>query len=1596
MGGETEKAAGLVKREAIELSHRLGEGTPQEVDRFLESTSPRQVIDLLEDAIDAGADREILVALLDAGRRPSFLRRIHGTPEADAWLKGVLRAIDAADLHVGDFLQLRARQGPALPLFRVQSGSIVQDFTRSEVASRVGAVAAGFHALLRSALGRVPVAIYSQNRIESILVDLACLSSGIVNVPIPADATPEHVQYILTQTGISILVVSDLRRLEGILMSGSLPVTVRSVVLIDPPEPGTESRAAAKGCLTLAQVEADGRTRGAVEVRGPKARELATLMFTSGTTGKPKGIRFSQRNILYKRFCRAVAIPEIGEQDVFLCYLPLFHTFGRWLEMTGCLFWGSCYVQMANPSAEAMLDAMRRWRPSVFISIPKRWIQLREKILQAAGAADGGSEDVDPAGLHDAIASVTGGRLRWGLSAAGHLDSDVFVFFQRHGIELLSGFGMTEATGGITMTPPHHYKRGTVGVPLPGIEARRGDDGELLARGPYMMLGYDDPDEPPRDYEKEWFGTGDLVEQDRDGYFTIVDRKKDIYKNVKGQTIAPAKIENMFTEFDEIKRVFLVGDGKEYNTLMIYPNYDAAGGKLARMTPEDLRDYMSSFVVSVNRFLSAYERIVDFELLPRFFSEEKGELTPKGSFVRRVVERNFRDLIDSLYARSYVVLPVGGIEVRIPTWLLREKGLTADALVSDPGGIRLQRTGERLAVMRVVGAQGRFRIGTYTYAIETPDRGSPATIDLDPILRVARYWVGNVELAHFAGEDLIRRPRRVAEPVGRISVEGWQRPILLLDRARERFASAIEQDERGPAGVHDAAALLLCSKDEEARRALGVLERFLADPATEEFALAQQILPLLRTHGDAVVRGRALVLSMNREVDARAGEILRRGLASDPDVLTEEVGGAILDTEMPPEAIHSLLDLTRDIDIGSDPWAYAAGRRRVASLLRFCVDLANRSPRWYSQAREVLVRRHLTEGDAELASIAAEERRRLDVAFRTWIASGNTPPVDPQSGEPMDWERVAGFDEKIPEEDRRRILLALRETTLLRESVFLIEEGVLVSGNDLLPGGIWVSDSGKIGGHRSARIALRTRAGGRAEFGIKLPTEVAPETAQEEVDWLIRLGAAERGRKIVAEFGGYWPEQRIWTEEYVQDEPVLATVRRMSASREPDSVDRLRALWPHLAWSALTAFIELWQRTGRKFVPARPDPASVAVAPHDYQEGSRLLSISPQRPFRGIAWMLRDLHEGFVGRIESEFPSLAGGAPEKIAIHAVVEALGEEAAIPLLWRALVEIRELLRDGDDPIWVRWQNELAAVVDEIEKDGYAPRRLVMAARRYRTWNRLNPEASLQARARTLQDLYDTYGLDAMEQSHPETRIRFFRMTVFAQTSGPLASELEAFVRAHRDAPLVLDALLRRMTILHRTVSLTPEESYFLARMSYSHLRPAQRVHLELLEEGGETLAELVEEIRDRDGEPLSIRAAASPKEVMRLHRLFGMSGLDVVFRPEHRFLVVIDEDETAVGGLFYRPTGRGSVHMEKVVIASRHRGKGVGEALMESFLQRMRDAGMSSVTTGFFRPHYFYRFGFRLEKGFAGLVRNIGGGGGEPMESEPEEESRSPGA
>lgn len=550
---------------------------------------------------------------LNLFRNSSFLQKIY---EERRWDKLIHTLIVQSNYTFDVLFNQRVNQYKKKNLFRIIKDSKTIDYSWQKTFELVSSHRSSInHILFEIESENRIVAFLLENSLEMVMLDLACLTSGIVNAMIPANSVSEHISYILNQTKAPILFADDEKQLAKIRSIKKETPFLKTVVML-------QGNATEDWVISFEEFKAmasDLSIKTDVQI---KPNSLATLMYTSGTTGEPKGIMFSHTNIVYKRFCRAMAIPGISDADRYLAFLPLYHTFGRWLEMTGAIFWGAEYCFMENPSVETMIDNMRLVKPSIFISIPKKWIQLYEYITTRIDV-----EVDDDKKIKDAVVGATGGNLKWGLSAAGFLPPDIFRFLQRYGVELMSGFGMTEATGGITMTPPFQYRENSLGKALPGIEIKLGEDGEILIRGPYVMLNYYNQKIEETFDADGWLATGDVMRMDKEGFIEIIDRKKEIYKNVRGETIAPQKIENLFRDFEFVKQVFLVGDHRPFNTVLIYPDLESDNSPLKNMKEQQRQEYFSTLIVTVNNFLAPFERIVDFRLIDRAFNDAHHELT---------------------------------------------------------------------------------------------------------------------------------------------------------------------------------------------------------------------------------------------------------------------------------------------------------------------------------------------------------------------------------------------------------------------------------------------------------------------------------------------------------------------------------------------------------------------------------------------------------------------------------------------------------------------------------------------------------------------------------------------------------------------------------------------------------------------------------------------------------------------------------------------------------------------------------------------------------------------------------------------------------
>jgi long-chain acyl-CoA synthetase len=580
----------------------------------------------------------------------------------------------------------------------------------TELGSQVEAVAAGLLGLGVEAGDRV--AILSTTRLEWTLVDYGVLSLGAVTVPIYHSSTSGQVGHVLRDSGARVVVVENTTQLQKVLREREDLPEIERIVLIEV----MDTRDIEDGIL-LDELVRDGRRalreEGGQVVRAReqvRASDLATIVYSSGTTGMAKGVRLTHRNILAAS-AALEGVLDVDEEDTTVMCLPLSHIYGR-IAQYCALTHGFCiaYARRVDLLAEVLLEV----RPSFFFAVPRLYERLYLNVVRGyremppllrglvrrgvnaskvdhegdelAGAStqrgalgrfvaqvkrfDIGGSLADSAGgaianktIFEPLREALGGRVRFCISGGAPLNPDIAEFFRLAGIEILEGYGLTETAGPATVNLPGDNRIGTVGSPLPGIQVRIAPDGEILIRGATVFDGYhNQPDETAMSIGEEgWFSTGDLGEFDAAGHLVITDRKKDLIVTSGGKNIAPQQVEGTLRLSPYIADAVVFGDNRPYIVALITLD-QAEVCRFARDLdlPEDdwsalLRDsrvqkMVEAEVARCNKKLAYFESVRSYKILQRSLSIEGGELTPTLKVRRRALSERYRPLIDALYA----------------------------------------------------------------------------------------------------------------------------------------------------------------------------------------------------------------------------------------------------------------------------------------------------------------------------------------------------------------------------------------------------------------------------------------------------------------------------------------------------------------------------------------------------------------------------------------------------------------------------------------------------------------------------------------------------------------------------------------------------------------------------------------------------------------------------------------------------------------------------------------------------------------------------------------------------------------------------------
>jgi len=590
---------------------------------------------------------------------------------------------------VAGLFRLRAASDPQRVAALRQTGGSWKPLTWAELGALGEDAAWGL-----IALGVKPgdkVSLIGATRVEWTVADLGIAHVGAVSVPIYHSNTAEEIRYIVQNSGATLVFVEDDKQLRKMReVRGQLPA-VRCCVLL-------EGEGDGEWGLSFAQLVARGkehkaRVPGELQQRLEQQRrdELSTILYTSGTTGTPKGVMTTNDQLIFAAEV-VVGTGLLQRDDAHLLFLPFAHSFA---QIVKAAWFGSGLQMIYAESVDRLVDNAGETGPTVLSAVPRVYEKAFNNVVANGMSQKGLSgtlfrmamrefemyarakEKGEPYSsfafslarklvfpkVKDKLSKRFGGRIHTFVSGGAPLARKIAYFFDLLGFGLLEGYGLTETIAVTSVNLPGQNKLGTVGRPFPGVEVKIAADGEILQRGRHIMKGYFGmPEATAEVIDKEgWFHTGDIGEIDADGYLRITDRKKDLIKTSGGKYIAPQAIEGALKTMSElISQVVVIGDRRKYVSVLVTVVEDQAkkvageGGEPASSYRDAalskiVRARVQEAIDRLNSTLPSYETVKRFTILDRDFSLETGELTPTMKVKRKAATQRYKAQIDAMY-----------------------------------------------------------------------------------------------------------------------------------------------------------------------------------------------------------------------------------------------------------------------------------------------------------------------------------------------------------------------------------------------------------------------------------------------------------------------------------------------------------------------------------------------------------------------------------------------------------------------------------------------------------------------------------------------------------------------------------------------------------------------------------------------------------------------------------------------------------------------------------------------------------------------------------------------------------------------------------
>ncbi len=1499
-----------------------------------------KILEISEKLIDnyQQTDNLLWTKFLNYTYKPKFLQALETEHNRHRWTEVVFKAIQKTNYSLLDMFTNRVEVHPKQFLFQDMASHAPSNWTYQQIDILTKEYATLFYQQNQNPR----VAIFSQNRLESAVCDLACLMYDIFDTPLNIHFDKQTIIYIIDLLKINIIIVDTKQRLallEDILNSSELKFKIFAIL--------QESHNSEDAPLLqeLAKQLDNNEINQILDYRNrKKINQVATTMFTSGSTGMPKGVSFSIYNLVTKRFARAAAVPKIGDGETMICYLPLFHTFGRFLEMMGTIFWNGTYVFVGNTSKETLLKMFPEINPSIFISIPLRWVELYETCIAET------ENILEEEFKYKRFREIVGKNLKWGLSAAGYLDPKIFKYFQNNGIELCSGFGMTEASGGITMTPPGEYIENSVGKPLPGISTKLSEMGELLITGHYVAkyveqaMPEDIIDFPKNQETDYWLSTGDIFEVSDNQHHTIVDRLKDIYKNNKGQTVAPRNVEKKFVGVPGIKNTFLVGDALPYNVLLIVPDYEDT--VLNASNSENHDEYFHQIVMQANKDLAPYERVINFSILERDFSQEKGEITPKNSFNRKQIEKNFAEVIKKLYRSNNIIIETENFKIIIPRWFYRDLGILENDIYFIDNKLINKVNNTILNIVKT--AENIFLIGDFAYNIKNK------TIDLGIFTRQPNLWLGNNDIVKFC-------------PVK----EGWDLPLKDVENDYSFLRQTSIEPEEIPTikalrdnrlnDTNKFIALSLFAKKDTAINSIRTLADLLDKYQKNITNIIRHRLETLANSNHQEIRTLAYQVLLLDNPDADYNKSFPAFIKSGKSFLTQESINYIAKSKLGKQHLQALRQRLHSYRIQNDILMDEITVLQFENVLKLLYNFASNNPEYYQTIRSEFASWILYKNSPQIAEVAKYYFDKLDDDFDAHIEKKLMKFSTEQ------WQNFITFGNGITKNEQRMLISVFENSYFFQKSVILVYNDFDFNMSKVQKDGLWIIKLLALRDFNHYRISINTTDNKHYDIHLVMSENLAAASNQDTMYWMTAIAGYPLQNQAVPTVGCSRSELGILTTQYIGGLSVWDKIREYSEiHKAAGNIDKKNA-WKKLFTKAFIIYFKAWRNSGYKIVPGLISTPNVVVPELDFRDNAAIVSLSNWTYTICVRDIIAPMIQEFYNKTAALYPWSKNQLNENWIFDACIEALGFNNA----YKIFGELQKSL--SAENIFYFGNKNLLDTLNNYISNNYAkyylPLALTNAIDQYSEWKKMNAFATPKANEQTIFELIELYKLNVYKDV---VRYKLYRHTYFEQADENIKQHfdilLDRMINEYDKMPTQFIELSNLQAAIQEK-----EDKRIFSKMVFPAIMSKQKI--DILKIGEKRSEHLVvnSEIKDYTNMIYNFREPLEPSEVGLLYQLFFKENYPKEISEQDKHLVLFDKNLLIVGGLCYKILEDKTILLDGIVVASQLQGRGLGSAMIEDFFTRMATQGVKIIKAHFLFGNYYLKHNFKVDKSWGALVK-----------------------